>query len=116
MRAERIANKSARAMVQMRRPFEGSNLFARENFPQHGLSTLYVVYSYGEHFPIYVAETDEGGNTQWYRNADKFSQSTSRHQSQCDPYEVTSSLLTAAQMRRCAVEGIAGVAAMGELG
>lgn len=112
MKAERIANKSARAMVQLRRPFEGSNLFAREAYPQHGMSTLYVVFSYGEHWPLYVAETDEGGNTQWYETADKFSQSTSRHQSQCNPYE-RAIPLTSAQMRRCAVEGIAGVAAMG---
>lgn len=99
-------------MVQMRRPFEGSNLFARENIPQHGISTVYVVYSYGEHWPLYVAETDEGNNTTWYEIADKYSQSTSRHQSQCNPYENTIKL-TPAQMRRCAVEGIAGVAAMG---
>jgi hypothetical protein len=113
MKAERIANKSARAMVQLRRPFEGSNLFAREAYPQHGISTLYVVFSYGEHWPLYVAETDEGNNTQWYVNADKFSQSTSRHQSQCNPYDQNCIPLTAAQMRRCATEGIAGVAAMG---
>ena len=66
MKAERIANKSARAMVQLRRPFDGSNLFARETRPSHRLSTLYVVYSYGVHFPIYIAETDEGNNTTWY--------------------------------------------------
>lgn len=115
MKAERIANKSARAMVQLRRPFEGNNLFARENYPSHGISTLYVVYSYGEHFPIYIAETDEGNNTTWYQNADRFSQSTSRHQSQCNPYEQGAIPLTAAAMRRCAEQGIAGVAAMGGL-
>jgi hypothetical protein len=114
MKALRIANKSARSMVQMRRPFEGSNLFARENFPQHGASVLYVVYSYGEHWPLYVAETDENNNTQWYTMADKYSQSTSRQQSQCNPME-DALPLTAGAMRRCAVEGIAGVAAMGEL-
>lgn len=114
MRAERIANKSARAMVQLRRPFEGSHLFARERTPQHGMSTLYVVYSYGEHWPLYVAETDEGNNTTWYEMDDKYSQSTTRHQSQCNPLTGTIKL-TAGAMRRCAVEGIAGVAAMGEM-
>lgn len=114
MKAERIANKSARAMVQLRRPFEGSNLFARENFPSHGISVVYVVYSYGEHFPIYVAETDEGNNTTWYQNADRYSQSTSRHQSQCNPFE-DAIPLTAGAMRRCAEQGIAGVAAMGAM-
>jgi hypothetical protein len=114
MKAKRVTNNAARAMVQLRRPFQGSNLFACEQTPQHGMSTLYVVYSYGEHFPIYIAETDEGNNTQWYANADKYSQSTSRHQSQCNPYE-RAIPLTAGAMRRCAKDGIAGVAAMGEL-
>lgn len=114
MKAERIANNAVRAMVQMRRPFEGSNLFARERTPSHGMSTLYVVCSYGDHFPIYVAETDEGNNTTWYQNAEKYSKSTSCHQSQCNPYGNALSL-TAGAMRRCAVEGIAGVAAMGEM-
>lgn len=114
MKAERIANKAARAMVQMRRPFEGSNLYAREAMPQHQMSTLYVVYSYGDHWPLYVAETDGGNNTTWYENAGRYSQSTSRHHSQCNPYENTLKL-TPGAMRRCAVEGIAGVAAMGEM-
>lgn len=114
MKAERIANKAARAMVQLRRPFEGSNLFAREHYPQHGISTVYAVYSFGEHFPIYVAETDEGNNTRWYVNTEYASQTTSRHKSQCNPYE-NAIPLSAAQMRRCAKEGIAGVAAMGGL-
>ena len=114
MKAKHLANKSARAMVQLRRPFEGSNLYARENTPQHGISTLYVVYSYGEHFPIYIAETDEGNNTTWYTNADKFSQSTSRHKAQCNPFEDCIPL-TVGAMRRCAQEGIAGVAAIGVL-
>ena len=78
------------------------------------MSTLYVVYSYGEHFPLYIAETDEGNNTQWYTTADRYSQSTSRHHSQCNPF-YDAIPLTAGAMRRCAKEGIAGVAAMGEL-
>lgn len=114
MKTERIANNAARAMVQMRRPFMGSNLYAREHIPQHGMSVLYVVCSYGEHFPIYVAETDGDNNTRWYANAEKFSSSTSRHQSQCNPYE-NAIPLTVGAMRMCAVEGIAGVAARGEL-
>lgn len=90
----RIANKAAASMVANRRPFEGSNLFAREDvvIGEGGqvLSDLYVVYSYGEHFPMYIAETDvETKTTRWYGNTDRWSQSTSRHQSQArPPYEV----------------------------
>lgn len=110
----RIANKAARRMVEQRRPFEGSNLFARESTPQHGHTTLYVVCSYGPHFPIYIAETDnETGEVQWYENVEKFSQSTTRHQSQANPYAQCMPM-TVGAMRRIAVEGIAGLAAKGE--
>lgn len=115
MSTARIANKSARALVKKRRPFEGSHLYAREQVPSHGHTTLYVVFSYGPHFPIFIAETDnETGHTEWYENADKYSQSTTRHQSQCDP-ETRCTLMTPGAMRRIAAEGIAGYAIRGEL-
>ena len=115
MKAERIANKAARRMVELRRPFEGSHLFAREHVPPHQHTTLYVVYSYGPHFPIYIAETDnETGHTEWYENNERYSQSTTRHQSQADPYKPCVPM-TAGAMRRIAAEGIAGFVAKGEL-
>lgn len=80
----RIANKAAASMVANRRPFEGSNMFAREVFLD--ASDLYVVYSYGVHFPMYIAETDhETKTTRWYANTNKYSRSTTRHQSQSHP-------------------------------
>jgi hypothetical protein len=113
----RIANKAARAMVEARRPFEGSNLFAREHVPPHGHTTLYVVYSYGEHFPIYIAETDnETKRLTWYANSDKYSPSTSRHQSQAAPWHGTYCVpMTTDAMRRIAKDGIAGLVVKGEM-
>jgi hypothetical protein len=40
-------------------------------------SGLYVVYSYGEHFPIAVHHPSTG----WVINGDKYSPTTSKHQS-----------------------------------
>ena len=69
-----IANKDARRCVESRIAFKGSHLFAEYQ------AQVYVVYSYGYHFPIYAYK---GG--QWYRNTDRYSVSTSKHQSQSRP-------------------------------
>jgi hypothetical protein len=69
-----IANKDARRCVENRVPFKGSHLFGEWQ------GKVYVVYSYGYHFPIYAYKSG-----QWYRNTDKYSVSTSRHQSQARP-------------------------------
>jgi len=87
-RLPRIPNRAASSMVTNLRPFEGSNLFARETFTEH--SKLYSVFSYGFHFPMYVAETvkdpDTGEHvTHWYVNTDRFSRTTSKHQGQTHP-------------------------------
>ena len=116
MKRERVANKSCRHFVAARVPFIGSNMYAERRTASHGHSDIYVVYSYGVHWPIYIAEVpaDACGEITWYENADKFSQSTSRHQSQARPHYVHFTLMTAGAMRRIAVDGIAGYAAKGE--
>ena len=43
---------------------------------------LYIVYSYGQHFPMYVY--DEQAD-RWYGNRDKFSRTTTRHQTNSQP-------------------------------
>ena len=87
----RLANRNCRKAVEARQAFKANNLYAERQLaqPMKGLPDLYVVYSYGEHFPIYVAVIYEHGIVQWYRNEDKYSQSTSRHQSQARPLYVT---------------------------
>lgn len=71
----RIANENARKFVDDCISFRGSNLFGE--IKRLG---LYVVYSYGYHFPIYAKI-----NGFWYGNKDKYSVSTSKHQSQACP-------------------------------
>ena len=72
----KVANKDARTYVDNRAEFTGSHTMARWQ------GDVYVVYSYGTHFPMYVY--DSLSNT-WFGNYDKYSVSTSKHQSQLRP-------------------------------
>lgn len=76
----RISNKEARQYVQCTVPFTASNLYAEWASP-----SLYVVYSFGQHFPLFVF--DKTVST-WYENSDKYSMTTSRHKSQSRPYAI----------------------------
>lgn len=71
------SNKNALHLVQARKPFKGSNTFAE----WHGC--LYVVYSYGYHFPMFAFDSI---SKKWYGNGKKYSPSTSRHYSQLSPH------------------------------
>lgn len=46
---------------------------------------VYVIYSYGHHFPMYVYDEESG---QWLGNKAKYSRTTSTHQSKYRPSEV----------------------------
>ena len=70
----RINNRDAQEYVTRRQEFRGSNLWAEYQ------STAYVVYSYGYHFPVCAFIRGK-----WYVNSDKYSSSTSAHQSACRP-------------------------------
>ena len=78
----KVANKNASQYVDELKIFEGSNTFA-ENKVQYE-DKLYVVFSYGYHFPMYIYDYQAGI---WVGNEDRFSMSTSKHQSQCRPSE-----------------------------
>lgn len=110
MKTANIANKNAREFVEARQPFKGSNLYAERHRASHGHTDIYVVYSYGTHFPIYVAEADDNGEVHWYENAGRYSISTTKHQSQACPYNVKRMPMTTAMLRALVRDGIAGVA------
>jgi hypothetical protein len=65
-----------RPYVTARQPFTNSNgqLFGCY---VHG---LYVVYSYGAHWPLYIYD-----GAQWLENSDRASMTTSKHRSQARP-------------------------------
>mgnify|MGYP000651632408 CR=1 FL=1 len=71
----KIANRNARKFVQERKPFKANNLFGAQD------GNLYVVYSYGHHWPLFVC-SDCGF---WYENISKYSVTTSKHKSQSNP-------------------------------
>lgn len=73
----RTSGWKARQFAQQRIPFTNSNgqLFGRWETP-----SLYVVYSYGQHWPLFVWD-----GTEWYENEDKCSRTTSKHRSQTAP-------------------------------
>lgn len=82
---KRVSNKGCGALVAKRIPFQGSNLFATNVIDTDQL-TVYVVYSYGHHFPMYIYDSDVD---QWFANKDKYSSSTTRQQSHAYPHGVT---------------------------
>lgn len=73
-----IANKEMSEYVTDRIDFDNNNktVYARTR------GDLYEVYSYGEHFPMYVYDAIA---CEWFGNSDKYSSTTSRHQSYAKP-------------------------------
>jgi hypothetical protein len=76
---DRVANAKCRTKVQLRQPFKGSNLWGE------WVGSVYAVYSYGRHFPLWVYDPE---TEQWFGNADRYSVSTSKHRTQSQPLQV----------------------------
>jgi hypothetical protein len=70
----KVSNGKVRGLVQSMVEFKANNIFSELN------QNSYVVYSYGKHFPMYA-----NVKGQWYKNNDRYSVSTSKHQSQSHP-------------------------------
>jgi hypothetical protein len=77
----RINGRHCRPYVQARKAFTNSNgqLYAVNHTPM-----LYVVYSYGDHWPLFVWDGFD-----WYENEEKYSPTTGRHRSYANPYQPT---------------------------
>lgn len=98
---KKITNRQVRGYVQNRQEFDANNIFARmsEIPPSNAPYPLerggdrqpaYTVYSYGYHFPMYMELAGV-----WYRNTDKYSVTTSKHQGQAHPHADTVGVDTA---------------------
>ena len=81
----RVSNNKARDYVEKLEEFQGSNTFGKWHSWGESAKKLFVVYSYGHHFPMYVYDDQEN---KWIGNKDKYSRSTTRHQSQLRPSSV----------------------------
>ena len=82
----KTTNQGSHRLVSEQMEFKGSNLYGfwldnGSEHPEHN-DDRYTVWSYGCHWPlfVYVKETD-----QWFYNEDRYSVSTSKHQSQSHP-------------------------------
>lgn len=69
MTAIRISNRDARGYVESCTLFIGSHLYSEQPAPG-----VYVVYSYGPHFPMFAQI-----NGQWYENSNDYRATTKRH-------------------------------------
>lgn len=95
----RVSNKKCRDCVQSRKPFIASNLFGKFT-----TGNTFVVYSYGEHWPLFIHS--EGV---WFENEDSCSVSTARHKSQAHPQRTTI-LLSLHWMKQLANGGYTAIA------
>lgn len=64
--------KQAVNLIATLQPVKGNSLYSKDT------DKFYIVYSYGEPFPLAAYDYD---NKLWYLNTDKYSVTTSRHQS-----------------------------------
>jgi hypothetical protein len=93
--ATRTSNKEASTYVDNKEAFIGSNTWGAWMG-----DSLYVVYSYGHHFPMYV-----WGDGMWMANKDKYSRSTSKHQSQLRPRGLINKQLDTASIKELVSAG-----------
>ena len=77
----KVAGWEARPYVQARTPFTNHN---KQLFGRYETPLLYVVYSYGEHWPLFAWDGFD-----WYENEEKYSLTTSKHRSQTHPLTPT---------------------------
>jgi len=100
MSKKRVANKDIDTYIDKLEIVEGSNIFTENSgkLPDHPETddNLYIVYSYGWHFPMYMycRQADL-----WYGNSDKYSRSTGKHQSQARPTRNVDQWLTTNEMK-----------------
>lgn len=78
-----INNSDMRRCVQCKEEFTNNNGTVHAEHRTFGDEhRVYVVFSYGTHFPMYLYDYEW---ERWFGNDDKYSVTTSRHQSQCCP-------------------------------
>lgn len=87
-----MKNSEAGRYVNALKPFKANNLYATY------VNNTYVVFSYGEHFPIYAYHQGT-----WYANEDRRSQSTKRHQTYAKPDAPLTYLSTAELKALCGI-------------
>lgn len=92
---ERITNPESKEFVKRRENFIGSHIYGED---LGGLGKMYVAYSYGEQFPVYLWFNDK-----WYHNANNYvlddgtvNEPTNQHKNDMRPVQDTHGLSTLA--------------------
>lgn len=107
--ATTIASTKCRPFVQQLKPFTNYN---KTLFGYWVKPDIYAVFSYGNHWPLFIWEDDGFGSGAWYANSDKYSPTTSKHYTQAHPHSDPAPLpLKQKDMLTLLEYGIAGVAA-----
>ena len=102
-KAPKVSNTNARGYVQNLKEFYGSNTFAQWETSMGIPAARYVVYSYGQHWPMFIYDVQ---TERWFENASKFSVSTSKQHSQMHPRpDVPTTLLHVEDMCKVAADG-----------
>lgn len=83
-------------------------VFADTNKYATRIGHLYVVYSYGDHFPMFVCDTRTTPHI-WWENEDGYSRTTPKHKTQCRPLGVTLEPASTHWLRRT-IEGVQALA------
>ena len=74
--------QDCRRYVQQRRNFATSNKQLYGYSIKRGDTVLYVVWSYGYHWPLFVYRDGV-----WFHNEDKYGPTTSKHHTKAHPHE-----------------------------
>lgn len=92
-KAKYVSNRCLHEYVARLQPFENHKgscfgywktkfVYEPAGVLSHTVNIGYAVFSYGSHFPIYFYDKD---TDTWFGNVEKYSSTTSRHQSQAMP-------------------------------
>lgn len=89
-KAKNVSNRDMHEYVIRLQPFENHTGSCHGQWRgKDEDATGYAVYSYGSHFPIYFYSVEAD---RWFGNADKYSRTTTNHQSRtrpCDSRDIT---------------------------
>lgn len=101
-----IATKDARPYVEQGLEFQNNNkqLFGTWTHFTSG-ERIYVVTSYGPHWPLFIFAPEQN---LWFGNEDKYSPTTSRHRTYCQPRGVEIEWRDQRAMKELAENGLTG--------
>jgi hypothetical protein len=93
-----------RQYVERRVPFHTTN---KQLFGYWCTSGVYAVFSYGQHWPLFVYEPT---TSRWFANEDKYGTTTSKHYGKAHPFHVTPIHLSCTAMKKLVAAGYTALA------